>query len=545
MKPVMIVGAAGVFGSRLAEELAARGRSLVLAGRSERRAEPLLQRLRAAGCDVRFTPLDRTRPEAAWLAALDVAAVVDAAGPFQGADFALPQAAIAAGLPYLDLADARDFVAGFPALDGPARAAGVALVTGASSTPALSHAVLDQLTAGWQRIDRILVAIAPGNRAPRGLSVTRAILAGVGRPVRLFREGRSSLAPGWSLDEVVSIEGVGPRHVALCETPDLDLLVQRFSPRVAAEFKAGLELGVMHHGLRLLGALRTPGLQHAAVPMRWLATALQGFGGDLGGMLVAVTGIDGEGRTVEQRWSLAAPRGVGPRIPVLPALALLERLGTLQPGAYSAAGQLRYDEILPHLARIGAEARLATTDLAGEELFARALGAGWRQLPEVTRAIHRATPSITLAGVASIAGAEGPAGRLVARLFGFPEEAANVPVEVVITRDGDRELWARHYPTRTMRSVMTRPDPARSTIEEWLGPFRFRLRLAASQEGIDLVPERVSWHGLPLPRWLLPRIAATERASPDSRHLFDVRISLWPFGRLVHYRGWLRPREAA
>jgi hypothetical protein len=87
---------------------------------------------------------------------------------------------------------------------------------------------------------------------------------------------------------------------------------------------------------------------------------------------------------------------------------------------------------------------------------------------------------------------------------------------------------------------MTNADGTRGTIEEHMGPFRFRLRLKGSAAGIDLIPEGVSWHGLPLPLWFLPAIDATERASADGRHLFDVRIALQPFGRLVHYRGWLR-----
>ena len=45
--------------------------------------------------------------------------------------------------------------------------AGIVAVTGASSTPALSHAAADRLTASWRRIDAILVAISPGARAPR------------------------------------------------------------------------------------------------------------------------------------------------------------------------------------------------------------------------------------------------------------------------------------------------------------------------------------------------------------------------------------------
>jgi hypothetical protein len=43
--------------------------------------------------------------------------VIDAAGPFQGSDYRVPSACIAAAIPYLDLADARDFVCGIGALD--------------------------------------------------------------------------------------------------------------------------------------------------------------------------------------------------------------------------------------------------------------------------------------------------------------------------------------------------------------------------------------------------------------------------------------------
>jgi saccharopine dehydrogenase-like NADP-dependent oxidoreductase len=76
-------------------------------------------------------------------------AAVEAAGPYQGGDYGLARAAIAAGPQDVDLADARDFVAGFgPAVDDAARAAGVVALTGASSTPALSNTALDTLTAG-------------------------------------------------------------------------------------------------------------------------------------------------------------------------------------------------------------------------------------------------------------------------------------------------------------------------------------------------------------------------------------------------------------
>lgn len=543
MKPVMIIGASGVFGSRLIEQIAqTRHCELILAGRDPGRAASLLMSLKARGIAARFEVFDRSKPDVATLRALAPGVIVDAAGPFQGANLAMPEAAIAAGIAYIDLADARDLVAAIPSLDAKARAAGVPVITGASSTPALSHAVLDHVTKGWRRIDRILVAIAPGNRAPRGLSVIEAILSYVGKAIPVFREGREQIARGWTLNERIDIAGAGRRHVALCETPDLDLLVSRYRPVLGAEFKAGLELGLLHHGLRLLAALYVPFLPKLARPFRTIAAAFDRFGTDTGGMLVEVTGLDADDTAVRARWSLAAAGGIGPTVPALPALALLQRIAQLKPGAYAAAGILAYDEITSQLNRLGITTSISVEHLPRQQVFERVLGpAAWAALPDITRQIHRAIPSVILEGQADIDGAEMALGRVIARVFGFPEAGQGVPVRVAIESDGVAERWARHYPTRTMRSVMTAADPSRSTVEEWMGPFRFRLRLSGSAQGIDLVPEGVSFHGLPLPFWLLPKIVATERASADGRHLFDVAVSLWPVGRLVHYRGWLKP----
>lgn len=422
----------------------------------------------------------------------------------------------------------------------------VAVISGASSTPALSNAVVDRITQGWKRLDHILVAISPGNRAPRGRSVVEAILSYVGQPVRVFREGRWQEAPGWSLNEELSFPQIGTRPVALCETPDLDLLVERHKPKIAAEFKAGLELRLLHYGLLLLSRLVGVGLirslKPAAPVLHWLATRLKPLGTDCGGMVVRVSGLDGESKPCEARWWLAAKTGLGPNIPVLPAIAIVEGLasGSLKfRGAGAAAGLVSLDAVTVHLQRLGIETGTDVQEIAGPDLFEAAIGEAWCHLPEITRLIHTVRPSIVLEGRANVDGAETAAGRFIAALFGFPVASQDVPVRVVIERDGLGERWARHYPTRTMRSIMTAADPRRHTVEEHMGPFRFRLKLAASEAGIDLIPEAVSWRGLPLPRWCLPRIVATERASSANKHLFDVMLSLWPFGRLVHYRGWL------
>lgn len=369
-RAVLVIGGAGSFGGRLVDGLLAHSDfAVVVAGRNLDRAAA---KAATAGSRARALRLDNTTVTAETLAAAGAFAVVDAAGPFQGGDYRLARAAIAAGLHYLDLADGRAFVAGFAALDPEARAAGVVALTGASSTPALSHAVLDRLAAGWRRIDTVEVAISPGNRnSPRGLSVIRAILSYAGKPVRVFADGGWTARPGWGWPARREMPGLGKRWLSLCETPDLDLIPARFAPRQAGIFRAGLELSAMHLGLCLAGlfvhARLVPSLQPFARPFRWVAERLKPFGSDRGGMLVAASGIDPAGEPVQANWSLVAEAGDGPVIPTLPALAALRALadGSLsRPGAGPCVGVLDLDRIAREFApyRISTHHSVNATD---------------------------------------------------------------------------------------------------------------------------------------------------------------------------------------
>jgi hypothetical protein len=300
--------------------------------------------------------------------------VVDAAGPFQGAGYRLARAAIAARMHYVDLADARDFVAGFGVLDVEARAVGVAALTGASSTPVLSNAVLDTLTQGWRCIDMIEIAISPGNRnSPRGLSVIRAILSYAGRPVRVFADGAWRERPGWGRPIRRDMPGLGKRWLSLCETPDLDLVPARFAPSESAIFRAGLELSLMHLGVCAAGMLVRFRLLRSLTPLArpfcWIAERLKAFGSERGGMLVEAMGIDAEGRTVRAAWSLVAEAGDGPAIPTLPALAAVRALadGRLtEAGARPCVGVLELAAIEREFAsyRIATRITSSTADAA-------------------------------------------------------------------------------------------------------------------------------------------------------------------------------------
>jgi saccharopine dehydrogenase-like NADP-dependent oxidoreductase len=108
MMRVLVIGGYGGFGARLSRRLAGDGWQVLVAGRSADKARAF-----AAGLpEAEGVAFDRNGDCAVQLASLQADLVIDAAGPFQGSSYALPRACIAAGLHYLDLADARGFVCG-------------------------------------------------------------------------------------------------------------------------------------------------------------------------------------------------------------------------------------------------------------------------------------------------------------------------------------------------------------------------------------------------------------------------------------------------
>lgn len=353
---VLILGGTGVFGSRLARMLLEDGWGVTVAGRSLDKARAFT---RAHG----GTPLqlDRHAPLTPHLEGYF--AFVDAAGPFQ--DYAsrrLAEEAVAAGAHYLDLSDDAGFTAGISALDTSARAQRVAVLSGASSMPALSSAAVTELSRGMARITSIESAILPGNRAPRGPSVMRSILMQAGAPLRIWQNGAWAQQTGWSRQEAVELEPGLRRRSALIGAPDLELFPDAFKAETVT-FRAGLELGVMQQGLALIAAARRLGLLRDPAKLtpllHWIAEQLEGLGTDRGGMLVKVAGRDATGKDVSRKWALIAEGGDGPFIPAIPALILLKKLaaGEVPPGARPCLSAFTLAEAEAELSRLNTRFR--------------------------------------------------------------------------------------------------------------------------------------------------------------------------------------------
>jgi saccharopine dehydrogenase-like NADP-dependent oxidoreductase len=330
---ILILGGYGQFGSRIAATLAGdRDLHVIVAGRDPVKAEAAVAAFRRQGARAALTAaaFDIDRDLQRQLQALQPQLVVHTAGPFQRRDYAVARAALACGAHYVDLADGRAFVAGFDALDEAACRAGRWAISGASSVPGLSAAVVEAHLHRFARLERVESGISPGNRTPRGLATTRAILGYVGKSFSILREGRQRRVHGWQSLRRVRFAGVGPRWFARCEVPDLSVLPARYPTLRDCDFRAGLELRRMHFGLWAASWLVRIGPLRSMEPFaetllatseRWL-----GAGSDVGLMYVDLHGTGIDGRPLALRWTLTAAGGDGPQVPATAAIVLARKL---------------------------------------------------------------------------------------------------------------------------------------------------------------------------------------------------------------------------
>jgi hypothetical protein len=342
---VVVLGGYGGFGTRLSRRLARDGWRVIVAGRNLAKAQAFAATLP----DGAGLAADRSDDLAPLLERASPALLVDAAGPFQSSTYAVPLACIAAAVAYLDLADGRDFVCGIGALDAAARAAGVPVISGASSVPALSGAVVRELAAGLDSVERIDLSISASDRATAGASVAASILSYAGKPLSLWDGKAWQQKIGWRMlrRERYAVGTSPPLSplVALVDVPDHALLPRRVAGTPAVTFRAGPEFAFQLLGIWLLSWPVQWGWLRSLVPLAPFLHRLQRLTAwlcsDRSAMAVALHGTRA-GVPFQARWTLIAERGDGPEIPTLAAQLLARRIaaGTLPSGARDAGQEL-------------------------------------------------------------------------------------------------------------------------------------------------------------------------------------------------------------
>ena len=554
---VLIVGGYGTFGGRLAQLLADEARlTLIIAGRARGKAEAFCARL-PAQARLEALAFDRDGDIAGALAAARPDVVVDASGPFQfyAADpYRLVKACLARGVDYLDLADGSAFVGGIAQFDAQAKARGIAILSGVSSFPVLTAAVVRRLAHGMTRLDSVTGGIAPSPYAGVGLNVIRAIASYAGQPVRLVRDGRPAFGRGLIETRRYTIAPPGrlplwPVRFSLVDVPDLAALPALWPQLKSVWVGAGPVPEVLHRALNVLARAVPLGLARSLAPLAPLMHAASNalrWGEHRGGMFVAVTGAAADGRTVERSWHMVAEGDDGPLIPSMAAEAIIRRRLEGRRPAPGARAALRDLELADYEAlfarrRIVSGVRDEGVDPA-MPLYRRLLGEAYASLPAPIQTMHDLADTLTVEGRASVARGKGVLARAIAAAVGFPPAGRDLPVRVTFTRRGSREIWRRDFAGHTFSSTQEqgRGRFARLMCERF-GPFAFGIALVGAAGRLDLVVRNWSAFGIPMPRALAP-IGAAYESVEDGQFHFDVEIRLRLIGRLVHYRGWLAPR---
>lgn len=356
MHTVLVLGGYGFFGHRICASLAADPSiRLLVGGRHHERALETVLRL-GLGTDQALA-IDANHSDFGPLLKESGAEIlVHTAGPFQQQDYRVARAAVEAGCHYIDLADGRQFVAGIAALDDAARARDVSIISGASSVPALSSAVVDRYQGRFARLESIELAISSGARAP-GLATVQGIFGYAGHPFHYWSNGEWATAHGWlGLRRHRFPPPLGARWLCRCDIPDLVLFPGRYPDVAAVTFEAGFASDLGHLAVwtlaRLVKARVLPSATPFAAPLNRLSRWIEPLVSDKGGMFVRLKGLGHDGKPLRITWNLLAQHNHGPHVPCGAAVALTQKLCSnvrLPSGAMPCMGLLSVEEYLAAL----------------------------------------------------------------------------------------------------------------------------------------------------------------------------------------------------
>jgi hypothetical protein len=549
---ILVIGGYGTFGGRIVRLLARQRRwRIIVAGRSL--AEAFARGLNDP--DISTVAFDRDRVSEAMLREYQPWLVIDASGPFQGAevlDYPVVRAALAVGAHYIDIADAPGFVRGIDGFDAAAKERGVTLISGASSVPALSSAVVAELAKGLDEILEVEIAISSSNQATLGRSVHAGLLSYAGKPIRVRRYGlwtEATALADWQAIDFALPDRPKLRHrlVATCEVPDLELLPALYPSLRKAMFRAGTELAMLNRGAGLLARLVSWHVLRSGTrltgPAIQVFNLLRGFGSTRSGMAVDVRGRR-RGEFLARRWTVLAEKGDGLWVPAMAAALLTDKLdrGALAPGAQAGVGLLSLAEF--QSAFTGHEIHDGIGEIImAESPFRQWVGERVASLPPAIRAIHEDPLERSASGSVTVTRGTHPIAARLCRLLGFPESAEDRPLLVEFAPSGRDEIWRRRFTGATFTSRL-RPWPGRpGHMRECVGPLAYGFELMVDATGLEMKFRRWWFCGIPLPQALGPRVAARQWQE-GADYCFSVDVAAPGIGRVVAYRGRLRLNPA-
>ena len=364
-KRVLIIGGYGNFGRFISCELAKQKNiQVIIAGRSIEKAIELSNELDAVN-DVEASALNIHADLDKAFQAINPDIVIHTSGPFQQQGYKVAKACIHAKAHYIDLADGREFVEGITELDMFAKEQGVLVISGASSVPCLTSALVDYHKPEFKELDCLNYGITTAQKTAKGLATTAAILGYTGKPFKTLIAGRKSKIFGWQGLHLRKFRELGWKLLSYCDVPDLALFPKRYPQLQNIRFYAGLEIPLIHFVLWVISWLVRFGLiknlQRTARMLLKLSSLFDWLGSDNSAFYMELSGTGkkpGKGKKGQNKsiiFELTARSGDGPYIPSMPAILMAKKLANEQVkerGAFPCVGFITRDEYLNALSNM-------------------------------------------------------------------------------------------------------------------------------------------------------------------------------------------------
>jgi Domain of unknown function (DUF4166) len=169
-----------------------------------------------------------------------------------------------------------------------------------------------------------------------------------------------------------------------------------------------------------------------------------------------------------------------------------------------------------------------------DSIYRRCAGPAFDLLPDVVRRSH-AVP-LTARGEVDVRWSARALARLVARVMRLPPEGMGMPLALEVRADGDRVHYDRRFGDYHLRSVQ---ELERGYLRENAGPGVFLYRLEADAERLVYHTAASRVLGIPLPRWLGARVAATIEPLGEG-WTASVVVEMPGLGRICEYEARMR-----
>lgn len=567
---IVIVGASGVFGRRIAQNvvrLLGRADEVVLVARSSSSVDSLKNDF--PHCTVLRD--DVHSAESALFAQRDwrPRVVVNACGPYEGnsvSNFACAVRAAQHDAHYVDLADNDAHVQRFAAhLQTAVPHSKSILVTGASTVPAIALAALeDSRTQFVQRahfgakMAVVDVAISAGIAQSFGAATVDTVRSMV-RAKFTRLDGRAANEPlvvrGWRRLRRIKFAGLAQsRLVGEVPTPDLNLIPKFFPSVNFVRVSAGVDSALAMRFMQMLSWLP----ERLVPSSQWLSKVLNSrsltrlLGTDVGAMKVAVVShpVSMKDPPLFYEWTLIGEKGDGPQTPCSVATILAERLFSASdaqlppPGCYVGGDpELRVgvDELERYWNKMGFHLHIKRTLRPFRSPIHEALTQ--KQFDAMGETVFRNAHCFGgyFEGNMQVLGSRFFPVCLLMRAFGFlwPTRDAAVPVRVWIQPTTDETLiFHRLFNGKLLRSEMRAYE--NSALIEIFSPWQLIAQeIRGSNDGSFQLLGRRFW---PLPEHVFPlkvHAKATPRADMET---FDLHVEAsMPFiGTVFGYKGTLR-----